>query len=344
MRFHSKQASGFRLQTSGFGLRALGLLVALLLALPASAAEGPRKSLDGIAAIVNDDLILKSELDERARPVLRRLDPGLPATMRESETHKVRVETLNSLITDRLIKGQVTELHIEVGDAEVNAAIDDVKKQRGLDDKALRAAIESEGLSYDEYREVVKGHLVKSKLFAVRVRPRVRVTDEDVKNWYMQNVNAATAASGVRVSAIFVAIPKEPKPGEVEAARKRAGEAYGRAARGEDFARLAQECSEDPTGKSGGDLGVVKHGMLNTPLERAVFSLKEGQITEPVESDLGIYIFKAVKVLASEAKPLKEVKDEIHRRLFEEESERQFRAWVEELRKEAHVEIKLTKP
>jgi peptidyl-prolyl cis-trans isomerase SurA len=307
-------------------------------------AEGQRKNIDGIAAIVNDDLILKSELDERARPVLRRLDPGLPAAMKESETHKVRVETLNSLITDRLIKGQVTELHIEVGDAEVNAAIEDVKKQRGLDDKALRAAIENEGLSYDEYREVVKGHLVKSKLFAVRVRPRVKVTDEDVKNWYMQNVNAAVAASGVRVSAIFVAIPREPKPGELEAARKKAGETYGRAARGEDFAKLAAELSEDPSGKSGGDLGVVKRGVLNPPLERAVFSLKEGQIGEPVETDLGFYIFKAVKVLASEAKPLKEVKDEIYRRLFEEESERQFRAWVEELRKEAHVEIKLTKP
>ena len=322
---------------------ALTVLLAVL-ASPAFGADAPKRPVDSVAAVVNDDVILTSELEERARPALGRLEGAPSKALRESEAYKIRLDALNSLVVDRLLKAQVTELHLDVSDAEVTQAIEDVKKQRGLDEKSLKAAIESEGLSFNDYREVVKGHLVKSKLFAIKVRPRVKVTDEDVKSWYMQNVNAASAASGMRLAAIFVAFPKEPKPGEVTAARARAGEAYAKAARGDEFAKLAADYSDDPTGKSGGDLGTVKKGALNPVIDRAAFALKEGQISEPVETEQGVYVLKAVKVYAGEAKPLKDVKDEIFRRLFEEESEKQFKVWLDEIRKDAHIDIKLVKP
>ena len=314
---------------------------------PSGAVEtgaGRKRPVDAIAAVVNDDIILSSELEERAKPALNRLDGAPAGPLRENEAYKIRLDALNSLIVDRIMKAQVAELHLDVSDVEVTQAIDDVKKQRGLDDKALRAAIEGEGLSFNDYREVVKGHLVKSKLFAIKVRPRVKVTDEDVKNWYMQNVNAAAASSGMKLAAIFVAFPKDPKPGALQEARSRAGEAFAKAARGEDFSALAAQYSDDATAKSGGDMGVVKKGLLNPVLDRAAFALKEGQVSEPVETDAGIYVLKAVKVFAGEAKPLKDVKDEIFRRLFEDESEKQFRLWLDEIRKDAHIEIMLKKP
>ena len=323
---------------------ALTVLLALPVAAPALAADAPKRPVDSVAAVVNDDVILMSELDERAKPALSRLEGAPTGALRESEAYKIRSDALGSLVIDHLLKAQVTELHLDVSDTEVTQAIEDVKKQRGLDDKALKAAIESEGLTFNEYREVVKGHLVKSKLFAIKVRPRVKVTDEDVKNWYLQNVNAAAAATGMRLAAIFVAFPKDPKPGAITAARARAGEAYAKAARGDEFAKLAGEYSDDPTGKSGGDLGTVKKGMLNPVIDRAAFALKEGQISEPVETEQGVYVLKAVKVYAGEAKPLKDVKEEIFRRLFEDESEKQFKVWIDEIKKDAHIELKLKKP
>jgi peptidyl-prolyl cis-trans isomerase SurA len=303
------------------------------------AGAGEKKLVDGVAAVVNDEVVLTSELMDKARPALARLESQ--GAMRDRETYRILNEALSAMISDKLIRQQLRELRLDVSDAEVDAAIEDVKRQKGIDDETLKTAIESEGLSYKEYKEALRTHLLRSKLFAIRVRPRVKITDEDVKNWYTQNVNAASADAGVKLAAIFVPVPRDPKPSDVQEARKKANQAYARAVAGEDFARLAIEYSEDPSGKTGGDMGVVKKGTLNPDLDRAVFSLKEGQISEPVETPGAFYIFKAIKVLAGEPKALKDVKEDIFRRLFEEESERQFKLWLEEVKRDAHIEIKI---
>lgn len=321
------------------GALALAAVCLLPLLSPAAGVAGEKKLLDGVAAVVNDEVILTSELLDKARPMLARLESQ--GAIRDRETYRILVEALNAMISDKLIRQQLKELRLDVSEAEVDAAIDDVKRQKGIDDATLRSAIESEGLTFKEYREALRTHLLRSKLFAIRVRPRVKVTDEDVKNWYTQNVNAASADAGVRLSAIYIPIPRDAKPSDIQEARKQANQAYARAVAGEDFAKLAVEFSGDPSGKTGGDMGVVKKGTLNPDLDRAVFALREGQVGEPVETPGAIYIFKAVKVLAGEPKALKDVREDIFRRLFEEESERQFKLWLDEVKRDAQIEIKI---
>jgi peptidyl-prolyl cis-trans isomerase SurA len=312
-------------------------LSALAAAAPAEA--GGKKPLDGIAALVNDEVILYSEVMERARPIFARLESQGAA--REHEMNKVMTEVVNAIISERLVRQQLRELHMDVTEQEIDAAINDVKKQKGLDDSRLRAAIEGEGLSFREYREALRQHILRSKLFAVKVRPRVKITDEDVKNWYTQNLNAAAAGVGMQVAAVFIETPKGAGPAEIKEARGRAGRAYARIAAGEDFSKIASELSSGDWGKNGGDMGVVKRGSLSPELDRVVFALREGQVSEPVEGPSGFFIFKAVKAMGGEARELREVKDEIYRRLFDEESERQFRLWLEEVRRASHLEIKL---
>ncbi|MFA6032604.1 MAG: peptidylprolyl isomerase [Myxococcota bacterium] len=317
--------------------------VLVLAAIYGAAWGGEKKSVDGIAAIVNGDPILKSEVAERAKPLIARLEGSSPV-MREREEARITGEALNSIIVDRLIKAQLAELKIEVTDKEVDASIEDVKRQRNLDGAALKAAVEAEGISYADYREVVKGHLIKSKLYAIRIRPRVKVTEEDAKNWYAQNVNALSTSGGVQLSVIFVPFPKDATEDQIKELRKRAGAAYARVMGGQEFSIVASEVSADPSAKSGGDLGMVRRGMLQPELERVIFGLKEGQTGEPVETTAGVYIFKAGKVTTGQVRPFTEVRDEIMRRLMEEEGERQFKSWLEEVRRDAHIDIKAKQP
>jgi len=317
-----------------------GLMI-LVCAFPdALLAEG-KKLVDGVAAVVNDEVILISEVKDKTKPIAAKMEMS-QGMLRDGEMKNIEAGILDNLINERLMLQQMKELHIEVTEQEVDAAIDEVRKQRGLSESALRAAIESEGMDFKEYREAVRNHIQRSKLFAIKVRPRVKVTEEDVKNWYTQNVNAASV-SAVRLMAIFIPFQKSSGKEGIDEARKNAARAFARAIAGEDFMKLAAEFSADKSNTSAGDMGTVRKGTLTPDIERAIFSLKKGQIGEPVETDLGIYIFKVNDIVGDETRSLADVKEDIYRRLFEEEGERQFKAWMAEIKKESYIDVRLGK-
>jgi len=308
---------------------------------PGGVFAAEKKLIDGVAAIVNDEVILVSEVREKSKPIVAKMELN-QGMLRGGEMRGIEKEILDNLINERLMLQQMKELHIEVSEQEVDAAIDEVRKQRGLSESALRAAIEAEGMDFKEYREVVRNHIQRSKLFAIKVRPRVKITEEDVKNWYTQNVNAASV-SAVRLLAIFIPFRNGSGKEGLDEARKNAARAFARAIAGEDFMKLAAEFSADKTNTSAGDMGTVRKGTLTPDIERTIFSLKKGQIGEPVETDQGIYIFKVNDIVGDEARSLADVKEDIYRRLFEEEGERQFKAWMAEIRKESFIDVRLGK-
>jgi parvulin-like peptidyl-prolyl isomerase len=146
----------------------------------------------------------------------------------------------------------------------------------------------------------------------------------------------------VHLRHILVALPDKPSQPQIDAARRRAGELVDRARAGEDFAALAKANSQDPTTKDGGgDLGWYKRGELPTEWEEIVFAMDQGETRGPVQGPRGLHVFQLVENKTETVRPFDEVKDGLREQIFQEEMEKQTKVWLQELRKRAHVEVKI---
>src|SRR5690349_4401588 len=151
---------------------AVGALLALPLLCLAPAAAAP-VVLDRVVAVVNDEVILESELDQMAIPTFRDGDPETPEGKRKLESHRRKV--LDSLIEKQLISQQAKEMKISATAEEVRKAVDEVKKNNNLDDEQFKEALKSQGFSLETYQKQLKQQLVELKVVNQAVRSRVSV-------------------------------------------------------------------------------------------------------------------------------------------------------------------------
>ncbi len=308
-------------------MKTLVLTAALLLASPAAAAG---RTVDRVAATVNGDPIALSEVEERAAEIRASLPAG-PA-----RNVKAQQLALEDLVGDKLFRKQVVDLGFEVTDAEVQAAIDDVKKTNGFaDDAELERALGSRALTMATYRENLKNQLSQMKLLNVRVRSRVKVGEEDVKRRYAELSAAENGEEEVRASHVLVKLAPDAPVADAEAAKLRAVEISRRARAGEEFAALAKAQSDGASGDDGGDLGWFRRGEMTPALEQAAFSLKAGEVSEPVRSRFGFHVVKVTGRQAVRGKPLEELEDEIRDRLYREETEKATQRYLDELKRDA---------
>jgi parvulin-like peptidyl-prolyl isomerase len=192
------------------------------------------------------------------------------------------------------------------------------------------------------YRRDVRKQILRLRAVNVLVRPRVSVTDADVKEKYDRDARKAGAVTEVSLAHILIVLPESPSADEKAAARRRAGELVERARGGEDFAQLALASSEDGgTKDKGGELGSFKRGELPTEWEEQLFTAESGEIRGPIEGPRGLHVFKVLGVKKDAVKAFDEVKDKYRNELYADEMEKQTKIWLEELRRRTHVEIKL---
>src|SRR5581483_7050241 len=160
-------------------MKKLRWLLPLLVA-PAAWAE----MVDRVAAVVNKDIIALSEVEARAAGDLQRIRQEPDPKKRNDLRLEVLTHARDALIGEKLMEAQLRELNIDVSDAEVELGIEDVKKQNNIDGEQFEKLLMNEGYSMTSYKQFMKKHLARLKLINLKVRSKVKVTDEDVKAEY----------------------------------------------------------------------------------------------------------------------------------------------------------------
>jgi len=315
----------------------LGLSVAALLC---AVAPAQARVVEKIAAVVGDSVIMASEVEEKAAPLLadvaRLPEPG----KRETRAAALRHEVLERLIDDELILQQAVDLKLSITSEQVDSSIAEIKRQNNIDDDQLREALKAQGMSMQSYRADLKRQLLRFRVINIAVGSRVTISDEDVKSYYDRHMKTGSNVQ-VRASHIFISIPENADPSMVADKLAQANKLLARAKAGEDFAKLAKELSDDPaTRKEGGDLGYFGKDMLPKAIEEMVFAMKVGEIRGPVRADRGFHVIKLVDRRTKDAKPLEEVKDDVRMQLRQKEMERQTKSYLTELRKKTLVDIR----
>jgi peptidyl-prolyl cis-trans isomerase SurA len=318
------------------------LLLALSVILAASpAAAQERRTVDRVAAVVNGEVVTLSELQARAGAEYRRADAMPPGPTRDRARAKALRDAFDLVVAERLVEAEVKTLGIEVTEAQIDGAIDDVKKRNNLTDDTLKAALASEGLDLKSYRARLRKDFENHLLIMAKVQNRVKVSDDDVRAYYQAHQSEFAGEDQVKLRLILLAVP--PGASAAEDARvKASGEVVlARIAAGEEFADLARQLSQGPGASSGGDLGWVKKGTMPLELERVAFALRPGQSSNLVRARTGWIIMKAEDRRAAQAPPFDDVKERIREKIAAQQADTYRKQYLDELRREAVIETKI---
>jgi peptidyl-prolyl cis-trans isomerase SurA len=309
----------------------------LLLSVPAWA-----ELVDRIAAVVNKDIIALSEVEARAAPELQRIRAEPDPKKRTEQRDAALKRALDSLIGEKLMEAQLKELNIDVSDSEVDLGIEDVKKQNGIEGDQFEKLLMQEGYTMASYRAFMKKHLARLKLINLKVRSKVKVSDEDVKAEYAKIAKMESEDAEVHARHLLVQVSPKATADQVEAARKKAVALAEEARKpGVDFIELAKKKSEGPSAADGGDLGFFRRGVMVPEFERAAFNLPVGGISDPIRTKFGWHVIKVEERRSVAAKSYEELKDQLRNKMLQAQLEKYTDQYILELRAQAVVEDKL---
>jgi peptidyl-prolyl cis-trans isomerase SurA len=305
--------------------------------------RGVKLKVDYVVAIVNDAIILNSELEARRTPVLAEAQQITDPKERERRIAKLTSQVLEEMVNEEVMVQAAEAAKIEVESSEVQAALDEIKQQNNLDDAGLASALAAQGFTLTNYKQEVRRQMLRLRAENQIVAPKVQITDEDVRAHYDQMARRTEQVQAVRLSHMLFKLPEHATEQQIADAKEKASKAIARVKGGEEFAKVAAVESEDDTTKAtGGELGWFQRGsMANPEWEPIVFAMEKGDVRGPVNGPQGFHVFQVTEVKRSDLKPFPEMKDQLQRELRRREMEKQTQSWVEELRKKAYVDIKL---
>lgn len=327
-----------RLCAAAFSLAPAGLC--LVAAAPVHAS-----TLDRVAAVVNAEIILESEVNTFAaqtyRSELGEINLDSPEGQRRYEGHKKR--TLDLLIERMLVAQQAKEMKLVVTEDEIRGGIEHVKQSNNLSDEQFAEALKQQGFpTVESYKSMMRRELLQQKVINQAVRSRVSVGDDEVRSYYAQTVRQATSdQQQVHLKQIFLAVPPSASEAQLEEKRRKAMGLVAELRGGREFATVAEKNGDDAASKGGGDLGWVARGDLPTELREAVASMDTGDVKGPVKSDRGFHILLLVEKKDAEVRPFEDAKEQLRRQLYDQQVEKSIQSWLKDLRRKAHVDLRL---
>ncbi|MEY3713996.1 MAG: hypothetical protein RL321_1616 [Pseudomonadota bacterium] len=275
-------------------------IAALLCAIGTSTATAQNRTLsdkgvmlDRVAAVVNDGVVLRSELEEQMSLVSERLKAqGLempPADV-------LRQQVLERLILQELQIQRAQRAGIRVNDENLNQALAEVAQRNNISLAQLPAALASQGVDYGAYRETVRREMTIQVLQQRDVIQRINVSPRELEQFLEKQKSRPSELNEYNLSHILVAVPQEATPQQLEEATRRAEDVVQRARQGEDFARLAVAYSNSQTALEGGALGWRRGPEIPTVLADLVVGLKPGEISAPLRTPSGYHIVRLNEV------------------------------------------------
>jgi peptidyl-prolyl cis-trans isomerase SurA len=271
----------------------LALLTALAVSLQASAQtreiEGNGQLLDRVAAVVNDGVVLESEVDDQLNAVKERL--------RSQGQQMPPDSVLRQQIVEHLIVQEVEMQHadhagLKISDEVLNNAMTEVAQRNGISLQQLPQALQTQGVDYASYRDSMRRELTLRLLQQRDVVQRISITPREIDTYLDRQTRHPSANAEYNVSHILIAVPQEATTAQLEAAQKKADDVYTRAKGGEDFAKLAIANSNAQTALDGGELGWRKGTELPTVLADTVLGLKAGEVSAPIRAPTGFHIVR----------------------------------------------------
>jgi Parvulin-like peptidyl-prolyl isomerase len=265
---------------------ALNLSVNLMLFTPLSANAAP-KVVEQVAAVVNNNVILESDVSDMLKTIKASSDPSsLP------NDKILRQQIIDRLIIEKLILQRAAKAKITISEDQVTAAIENIADENGMTIDELRSRLSTMGMSYSTYRDRIHNDMLIEQARLHEVRNRIQISDREVENLSKTMASQPTRNIDVKVSHILIAIPETASKQQIDNATNKAIDIINRAKKGENFAKLAASFSNDDLALKGGAMGWKKINELPTIFEERLIRAPKGSVIGPIRSGVGLHILK----------------------------------------------------
>lgn len=292
--------------------------------------------LDRVVAVVNQEVITWSDLYKAMEFEASDRMQGL----KDDEKRKIFKENeslfLEGLIDINLQLQAARQSGIEATPEDVNDAINDIKKKYSIDETALIESLKKEGFTLDEYKKKIAEQIILSRVVSQQVRNKIVISESDVDKYMAENKDMMEGEA-YRIRQIFFKKPANSI--ERKTIQEKADAVIQQLKAGEDFSSLAKKYSEDPSRKTGGDLGFVKKRYMANEFISVVSQMKIGDISQPFWTDRGLHIIKLEEKVERQSEA--ELKDAVRNKLAEKHFSEKYKSWIRGLRENAYIEIRL---
>src|SRR5437016_9623513 len=302
----------------------------------AAYAQGEPEVVDGVAAVVNGEVITYSQV----RGVVGPREKLLRAQFRGDEllqkVKEARQAALQDLIDRQLIIQAFKKENYQIPDHFIEERMHDiVRTDFGGDRNTFIKTLEAQNYTMGEFKKMETEKMIVQAMRGKNVKLAVIASPVKVEEYYKAHRDEFTSKAQVKLRLIM--IPSHASDGNAAAQKAMADEIFGKLVNGAEFERMAQLYSEDSTREHGGDWGWVERKTLAEPLEKAAFSLEPGKISNVIEFSGNYYILKVENKHGGETKSLEQARADIEKKLIQQEAQNLQERWLTSLRSKAYI-------
>jgi peptidyl-prolyl cis-trans isomerase SurA len=285
--------------------------------------------VDRVIAIVNDDIITLMELEKYVHVEKH----GKYVSVNEYFRNIKLLQKIDTLTENLLIRQQAKKLKIDVSDKEIDSIVNNIKKQYLITDDELKEQLKKDKISFKDFIDGLRANVLRTKVLSQVISPEVLVRDSDLIEFYNMHI-ADYKEEEYKLKQIFISNNQNDVQNKIMTA-------YSQLKEGKSFESVAKEFSVDPSGSDGGDIGFVKSEDLIPELRGAIRTLTPGSYTNVIRTPYGFLILKLIEIKKGDTIAFDTVKDKIHERVIQEESEKKYKEYINKLRKSSYIEVKI---
>ncbi|WP_432736237.1 SurA N-terminal domain-containing protein [Maridesulfovibrio sp. FT414] len=310
--------------------RLIAAMMTAMVLFSAQIGSAEEKTVDGIVAVVNGDIITMYELNLKMAPIMKQFKGRELSAVEEEQIKKIRSQILDRMINDMIIDQEATRLKIDVTAQDVDAEIKSIKESSNLTDEEFEQRLALQKTNLDELKEKLKSDIRQHRLLSYKVKSKVVVTDDEIKAAW----NSTRTADDKQAKNVHLKLILFPENVSAEQVRQQilGGET--------SFEEAADKYTVGPGAGSGGDLGVLKWDDLAQTWHDALQGLKPGGVSEPFDVQSSKALLKLDSYASVEQEAYEESKDKIFEKLYRQKQDDVFADFIKKLREKAVIELK----
>ena len=292
--------------------------------------------VDRIVAVVNDEVITQSELEESMIPFVADYRVRyVEQELSDKKMKEAREDALNRLIEEKLILQEAKKRDIKIEEADIEERIQEVRERFSSEDEFSKA-IEESGITLAKLKEKYKEQLMMRDLVSGIINSRVNITPTQIAAYYHGHIKSFSTPKMYRFKVLLLKPTEERTPQQTEELSLQVLE---KVKAGEDFDLLVKQYSKGPYIDKGGDMGYMAEGSIIKEIEDELARMQPGEMSGIIKTQTGFNIVKFIDKKEAGTKSLSEVNDIIKKRLFQREAELTLREFVNKLKEDAYIKI-----
>ena len=256
------------------------------------------KPIDHIVAIVNEDVITRQELDEAIKTAVDRLQlQGIQLP----DQHTLQNQVLESIVTKRVQLQHAKEVGLSVSESEIDETVHRIAEENKLSLQEFFSLLEKDGISFNKFREEIRGEMIMARLKEREIKHQVNVTEGEVDNFLRTQETSAVGNDEYRLGHILILVTEHMNTGQIEQRSERATMALAKLQQGVEFSQVSAEFSDAADASKGGIIDWRPISQMGPKFAELLEPLQPGELTPIVQSPSGFHIFKLLGRRTQEA-------------------------------------------